>query len=112
MGIVKYLKKARKRAGYGLSHQEKMTRLGHQKDVAKMEVGIAKQRAKIAQLKAKTTKLRGKGGSFPIRFRTPAEQKSMGYSSDMGFGFGVKQASPKTTIKKASPKVKKRKKRR
>ena len=59
MGIVKYLQKARKRAGIGLSHKEKMMRLGQKKQVAKMEYGVAEQKAKIASLRAKTSKLRG-----------------------------------------------------
>jgi len=113
MGITEYLKKARKRAGIGLSHKEKMMRLGQKKEVAKMEYGIAEQKAKITKLKAGTAKLRGSAGmGFPIRFRSPAEQKAMGYPTDSFGGFGFKQATPTTTIKKASPKVKVKTKRR
>ena len=105
MGFKKYLKKTSKRLGYGLSHKERMERLKNKEEVAKMEVGIAEQKSKISKLRTRTRKMGGGNfGGLNVRFRTPAEQKAMGYSSD--FGFGMKKASPKTTIKRASPKVK------
>ena len=107
MGFKKYLKKTSKRLGYGLSHKERMERLKHKEEVAKMEVGIAEQKSKITKLRTRTRKMGGGGfGGLNVRFRTPAEQKAMGYTNDTGMGFGMKKASPKTTIKRASPKVK------
>ena len=91
----KKLRKAGKKIGVGLTHEEKIESFKKQKEELKLRTEVAKQRAALSKYK-------GKGSVFGVRLRTPEEQARM---PSMASVFGYEK--PKVA---ARPKAKKRRK--
>jgi len=92
----KKLKKAGKKIGVGLTHEEKVAAFKKQKEELRLRTEVAKERAALAKYKRK--------GGVGIRLRTPEEQARMPSIAAV-FGY---EPMPKAKI---TPKVKRKKRR-